>query len=126
MRGIDSSKNFWSPASGPTHQDEARNRTEYQTTHSRKALRWLIANKLDAGMSLEDVSHIIGQDGELEQNSGWLKRKHGAYRVDDKAYRFGPDDKGESVYLFFREGKLVNFDPKQFADVGPDFKSSKR
>lgn len=124
MRGLDSSRNFWSGGGSSRQEDESRYRKEYQTTRSRKALRWLLANRLEAGMPFEDVSHVIGEKGALEENSGWLKSKRGTYRVDDKAYRYGPDDRGEVIYLFFRDGKLVNYDPNLFAD-SPDFKSMK-
>ena len=121
MQGGELAKALWTPKPS-SHEQEMNYRKDYQTTRSRKALRWLLANCVESGMSHRDVDSVVGEPGELEENSGWLKR-NSTYRVDDKVYRYGPDDGGRVVYLFFRDEKLVNFERERFADSGRDFNS---
>ena len=102
-----------------TPAEEAEHRDEYVSSHSKTAMRWLLANRITSGMHYDDVCHILGEDGERQQNSQWLKNKGTVYRVDDVAYKFGPDAEGNAVYLVFRENRLVNFVPSQFEDSGP-------
>lgn len=104
---------------------EEMHRREYQTNHSRKALRWLLANRIDTGMSYGDVCQTLGEDGEQEHIDRWLKVKGSTYRLDDVIYRFGPDDEGHSYYLAFREDRLVNYDRQHFQDTGPPARSDK-
>lgn len=123
-RRLDLSKTFSATASG-NDDLEARHRKEFQTRRTRKSMRWLMTNRIDSGMAKIDVDRVLGETGVYEENPGWLRQKGGSYRIDDKVYRYGPDDRGESVYLFFRENVLVNFDPQQFAEK-PAFNSMKR
>ncbi len=111
---MEAMKPFWSKTS--SGDDEVRYRKDFQTTRNRKAMRWLLANCVDSGMSRKDVDAAVGEPGEFEENSGWLKRGKNTYRVDDKAYRYGPDDQGQVVYLFYRDDKLINFERERFAD----------
>lgn len=98
-----------------SYEQETQYRKDYQTTRSRRAMRWLLANKVESGMSLQEVNSMLGEQGELDESAGHLKRGSG-YRVDDKVYHYGPDDSGRALYLIFRDEKLVNFSPERFAD----------
>lgn len=95
-------------------QQEEENRKEYQQTRSKKAMRWLLANRIKSGMAREDVGHILGEDGVREANDKWIKANVGVYRVDDVTYRFGPDAEGHSVYMVFRDDRLIHFNPEHF------------
>jgi hypothetical protein len=102
------------------YKAEEANRREFQATGSRKALVWLLANRIDTGMSYGDVCQVLGQDGEREYVDRWLKEKGSTFRLDDAIYRFGPDDEGHSYYLAFRDGHLVNYDRDHFRSMsGP-------
>jgi hypothetical protein len=94
---------------------EEQHRKQYQTERSREALHWLLAHRVNQGMTHAEVARVLGEDGTYEENARWLKSNSTIYREDDELFRFGPDDRGQSIYLPFREGKLVHFDPKQFA-----------
>lgn len=93
-----------------------KHRQRYQSEREPESICWLLANEIHSGMLLEEVNRVLGENGVREQNSRWITSNGGNYRADDVAYRWGPDAKGGTVYLLFREGKLVNFDPKQFED----------
>ena len=101
-----------SPAQRKLEED---NRRLYQTKRSRKAMRWLLQNRIQQGMSREDVNHVLGEEGQLEDNSRWLKEGSTLYRVDDELYGYGPDEQGSTIYLAFRDDKLIHFEPGQFA-----------
>jgi hypothetical protein len=94
---------------------EEQHRKQYQTERSRDSLRWLLANRVQQGMSHADVARVLGEDGTYEENARWIKQNSTVYREDDELFRFGPDDKGRSIYLPFRNGKLANYDPKLFS-----------
>lgn len=95
-------------------QQEEEFRKDYQKRRSKKAMRWLLANRVKSGMSHEDVGHILGEDGVREVNDKWIKANVGVYRVDDVSYRFGPDAEGHSVYMVFRDDRLIHFNPDDF------------
>jgi hypothetical protein len=63
-------------------------------------------------MGVHEVAGVIGETPELEPHSQWLKQAD--FRVDDKVYKFGPDSQGQSVYLLFREGRLINHNPDEY------------
>jgi hypothetical protein len=95
---------------------EQEYRRQYQAERDPQALGWLLANRIRQGMSVGEVNEFLGQDGEREFDDRKLKTGNPAYRADDIAYRWGPDSGGRAVYLLFRDGKLLNYDPQQFAD----------
>lgn len=80
-----------------------------------KALDWLLAHRIENGMSVEEVSSVLGDSGEKLEQDGQYKNKGGFYQTTDQGYRWGPDRQGRSVTLFFREGRLIQFDPDEFA-----------
>lgn len=97
---------------GPRTEEEHRH--DYIANHSRKSLRWLLAHRVKPGMSYEQVCHVLGEDGTREERDRWLKTKGINIRIDDDVYSFGPDSDGRNLYLFFREDRLINFDPTDF------------
>jgi hypothetical protein len=93
---------------------EEEHRREYAETHSRKSMRWLLGHRVHAGMSYNDVCHVLGEEGERETKDRALKTTATNVRLDDEVYSFGPDSDGRSLYLFFRDDRLINFDPTDF------------
>src|SRR5205814_1986536 len=63
----------------PDENSESTCRREYQSTRSRKAMRWLMAHRLRSGMSHEEVGRVLGEDGERELNDKWVKANAGFY-----------------------------------------------
>ena len=115
LHGLESSKPFWSRTN--SHDEEVQYRKDYQTNRSRKAMRWLLANRVDSGMSVNDVNTILGEKGELDESPSANSLKRGnTYRIDDKVFHYGPDSGGRAVYLVFRDDKLVNFERQRFSD----------
>ncbi|MBI3862783.1 MAG: hypothetical protein HY290_12910 [Planctomycetia bacterium] len=97
----------------PSREVEERHRQEYVGTHSRQSMRWLLGHCVELGMTYDDVSKIMGEEGTRETHDRAFKSHGGSYYLDDEMYAW-KDDKGRAVYLGFREGKLVNFDPSEF------------
>lgn len=100
--------------SAAAEQEEYRER--FQGQRDPDAMRWLLAHAVRQGMTVAEVSRIFGQEGERVVGDRKLKRSGSPYRRTDVAYRWGPDADGRSVYLFFRDGKLTGFDPREFAE----------
>jgi hypothetical protein len=67
-------------------------------------------------MSPEEVAGILGAPGEPIHDDQWLKSEGSLYQVGDDTLRWGPDSAGQSYFLMFRSGKLVNFDHREFRD----------
>lgn len=102
----------FSPDQSPNADIEEKHRTAYALDRSREDLYWLLANRVDAGMARQQVDGILGEEGVREPNGQWARG--GDFQVNDDVYRYGPDSTGQSVYLVFREGHLVNYDPEDF------------
>lgn len=92
-------------------------REKYLIEQSPESLRWLLANVVESGMTVEEVNRQLGQVGERLYEDKKYKLA-GEYQEEDIGYRWGPTSDGEVVILFFREGGLVNFDPSEFT-TGP-------
>lgn len=103
-------------------QAEARYQEEYAATRSRTAMYWLLANRVESGMGYLDVCRVLCQEGASEPAERWVKGS--GYQIGDEVYRFGPDNHGQSVYLVFREGRLVNFDPERFKTAASESAAS--
>lgn len=104
--------------SAADYRAEEQYRRKYLANRDPQALNWLLAHRIQSGMSVDDVQQVLGEEAERETNDKWIKPKQGMYRIDDEVYRFGPDHDGRSVYLAFREGRLVNFEPEEFKGKG--------
>jgi hypothetical protein len=98
----------------PSSKSEEQHRHDYQATKDHEAMRWLLANCIRTGMSYNEVCDVMGEEGNFETHDRQLKSGGGNYRIDDEMYAFGPDNKGKTVYLAFRENRLINFDAAQF------------
>jgi hypothetical protein len=98
--------------SGPKTEEEHRD--EYAATHSPASMRWLLGHCVEMGMSYKRVCHIMKEDGTPVTGDNRVLSGGGNYRVGDEVYAFGPDTNGKTVYLVFREDRLVNFDRSEF------------
>lgn len=96
--------------------DSATYRERYLSDRDPEALEWLLGHVVQQGMTVGDVGEALGQHGEREFDDRSLKTGGHHYRATDVAYRWGPDSNGRTVYLFFRDDKLLNFDPDQFRE----------
>ena len=90
-----------------------KHREEFLLKRDHKALYWLLSNRVSNGMLLSDVEQIIGEPGERENDTTRFK-SDGLYQTTDVAYKWGPDHLGYSAVLFFRDGRVCNFNPKDF------------
>ena len=97
-----------------TAAEEERHRNDYVANHDRQALNWLLRHRIESGMSYATVCKVLGEEGVREARDEWIKTKGGSYQLGDDVYAFGPDNEGHTVYLGFREDKLVDFDPTEF------------
>lgn len=96
---------------GPRTEEE--HRREYIATHSRKSMRWLLGHCVNTGMSYAEVCHALGEEGEVRKKDPAMKTGVNV-RIDDEVYEFGPDSEGRVLVLYFREDRLINFDPSDF------------
>jgi hypothetical protein len=109
----------WFARNNKSHEREVESyRTQWQTRRDKAAIRWLLATQIHNGLTPDEVSTRLGEIGTKEQNTREFKREGDGFRVDDEFYKFGPDREGESYYLAFREGHLVQFDAQRFTDKG--------
>lgn len=92
-------------------QKEEECRVKFQTDRDPESLDWLMDHCLNAGVSVEDVNALFGTEGERLENDRWVKAKS-RYREDDETWQWGPDNQGRSIYLVFREGRLI-YNPKE-------------
>lgn len=96
--------------------EEEKHRVRFQSDLDPAALDWLLRNRVKSGMELYEVEEIIGVDAEREFADRWIKTSGGPFRQGDEVYRWGPDSSGRSLYLVFRNKKLVGYNPDD-----PDF-----
>lgn len=96
---------------GSTAGEAENHRREYASNRSRKSLEWLLAHELQPGMPYREVCTALGEEGERELSDRALKKS--PLRVDDETYGW-PDNQGHILYLFFREGRLIHFNPEDY------------
>jgi len=104
------------PSEARQKEEEERHRKRFQEGRDPEAMCWLLANRVESGQSPMDVGRVLGEQGERVVNDGWIKNDGGYYQTGDECWKWGPDREGHSVLLVFREGRLVNFDPREFQD----------
>lgn len=92
---------------------ERNKREEFVLNRSHNALFWLLAHRIESGMRLSEVEQVLGEAGEDVSDQSYQKSQQVHQQTDD-AYKWGPDTEGKSVVLFFRDGKLANFNPKDY------------
>lgn len=95
-------------------KQEEQHRRKYQESRDPEARDWLFANVVTSGMSRSEITRILGEEGRRVYDDGRFKNDGGHYQMDDEVWKWGPDSKGHSVFLVFRDGKLANFDPNEF------------
>jgi hypothetical protein len=88
-------------------------REKFLTERDHDALYWLLAHRIGNGMRVRQVEDVLGEPGEHEPDTTRIQ-SDGLYHTTDLAYRWGPDRRGDSVMLFFRDGYLVNFNPDDY------------
>lgn len=88
-------------------------RHRYQVDRDPSAARWLMGHCVHRQMTVKEINDVFGEDGVRVHDDTWVKKGNG-YREDDTVYRWGPDKTGRDIYLVFRSGHLINFDPKEF------------
>jgi hypothetical protein len=102
---------------GAAEQDRPRteeeHRREYAASHSRKSMRWLLGHGVKPGMSYEQVCRVLGVEGERDPDPALKTTGNLNVRIDDEVYSFG-DSEGRTLKLFFRDDRLINFDPADF------------
>lgn len=100
--------------------EEETYRSKYVTQQDGEALRWLLQHRINTGMTVDQVSEVFGLPGEELYGDAEYKRGGGNYQTSDVGYKWGPDRNGKSLVLYFREGRLVNFNPDEFASHEPN------
>lgn len=102
-------------------QAERSHRDKFIQERDHEAFYWLLSHKISNGMHLGEVEDVFGEPGEYTDDYKRLK-SDGQTQLTDSAYRWGPDNKGFSAVLFFRDGRLINFDRSHYAESsGPKF-----
>lgn len=95
-------------------RSEESQRRRFREERDPEAMRWLLGHRVAAGMEVADVNQVFGEEGVREFGDRWLKASNGLYHEGDVIYKWGPDSEGHTVYLAFRDGRLVNFDPEEY------------
>jgi hypothetical protein len=106
--------------SSPEYDHEAQaesHRSRFLKDREPADMNWLLANVVRSGMSRGEISQTLGEDGKRVRDDARFKRNGGHYRENDTIWKWGPDNKGQSIFLAFRDGKLVNFDPDEFSET---------
>ena len=98
---------------------EQSHREKFSVHRDHESLFWLLQNCVQPGMQLHQVEEALGEPGEFttEQN---LAKSDGLHQTTDSAYRWGPDNKGQSVILFFRDDRLSNFNADDYRTQSKD------
>lgn len=99
-------------------REEQQHRAKYQATRSSKEFQWLQEHRLENGMTLETVNHLLGQKGKRIDGAGENPADSDAAHKHDGAYRYGPDDQGHTLQLTFKNGRVVDYvNPKESASL---------
>lgn len=97
-----------------TNAEFEEHRKQFSQEKDPQALSWLMAHALNNGMTVQEVEHALGDAGERIYDDVELKSHYEEFLHTDVAYKWGPDTDGNSVVLFFREGRLVQYSPEKF------------
>jgi hypothetical protein len=114
------SQSTFSSSSGNRAAEVEARRSRFLKSREPADLQWLLSNAVRSGMSRGEVSQALGESGQLVRDDSRFKRNGGHYRENDTIWKWGPDSRGQSIFLAFRGGKLVNFDPDEFAETEDD------
>jgi hypothetical protein len=97
-----------------TNAEFEEHRKQFSQEKDPQAFRWLMAHSLNNGMTVKEVERALGDVGERIYDDVELKSHHGEFLHTDVAYKWGPDTDGNSAVLFFREGRLIQFEAGKF------------
>jgi hypothetical protein len=100
-----------------TFSDIEQHRAKFIRERDPASFRWLLTHTISNGMSVHEINQALGDSGERMERDQNLKANQGEYLETDVAYKWGPDREGQSVILFFREGRLIHFKAKTFATM---------
>jgi hypothetical protein len=92
-------------------------REQFLLERDPEALNWLLANRVQNGMSVMEINHMLGEDGERIERDQRFKVNANEILQTDVAYQWGPDRNGRTIVLFFREGRLIQFRPDEFVSA---------
>jgi len=98
----------------------AEHRRRFKETGDPKSIRWLLAHRVQEGMSVEEVDRVLGVDGKRRYEDASFKAHNRGVRATDATYEWGPDSKGSPYLLFFRNDRLINHRPERYADDADD------
>lgn len=105
--------------------EEQAHRAKYQSTRSSADLEWLMKNRIENGLTQKSVNNILGQKGkpaesgsEIAQLGGSTESKKEGETGKDGTYVYGPDDKGRTYRLTFRNSRLVDYNPVTAMEQG--------
>ena len=108
----------WKPYLKPDPEkieEERSHRDNYALHRDHESFYWLLRHKISNGMHRGEVEDVFSEPGEYTTEFKRLK-SDGMIQTTDSAYRWGPDSKGFSAILFFREGRLINFDRADYKE----------
>lgn len=105
---------FLPPQRSYSVEDFRDHQQRFQVDRDPESLNWLLAHTVQSGMSVAAVEAALGETGQRYDDARELRSNAGHYQETDVAFQWGPDTGGRSIILFFREGKLVNFEPEEF------------
>ncbi len=88
-------------------------RRKFQSERDPDAFRWLLTHRIHNEMTVEQVAHVFGEAGERRLDDREYKTNGGFYQTTDAGYQWGPDRTGHTVVLYFRDGRLINFEPAE-------------
>ena len=88
-------------------------REKFSVNHDHESLYWLLANRVSNGMKLREVEEVLGEAGEYTKDFKGIGSE-GIRQTTDSAYKWGPDNSGFSVVIWFRDGHVSNFNPKDY------------
>jgi hypothetical protein len=97
-----------------------KQRERYRGTQEAAAFRWLLAKRIHTGMTLAEVNRELGQDGSRRYEDARFKARNIGVQTTDETWEWGPDKDGTTYMLFFRNDRLVNFEPSQYDDSADD------
>lgn len=95
--------------------EERSHRDNFAIHRDHESFYWLLSHKVANAMSRSEVEDVFGEAGEYTTDYKRLK-SDGLIQTTDSAYRWGPDNKGYSAVLFFRDGRVINYDRNDYAE----------
>lgn len=93
--------------------EEKSNREKFSIQRDHQALNWLLTHRIHNGMQLHEVEEALGGPGEYTTDYNGADSQ-GLHQVTESAYKWGPDSKGQSVVIWFRDGHVCNFNPGDY------------